>query len=421
MFETDNGAVSFDKLMQIIETVRFDDITGVTENDSPRNLFSPKINSAYEALHNPVMYDRTRRFEENLDKFKRGLIGEVWFKEAMSTSDFTQLSQNILMWRLLAEYIYAENIWEPMVDINDTIPDFRNIQVTQTYGLDAPMPKVGELANYQMDVMNAWDRQYKLAKYGRIFRISWEARMNDWLRMFDRAPKALARGCRNTENSLVTGFLAASAGPNPNLFSTDGSTNGWTVNGNTVAGVPNLTVGTAGNLTPDNLVSIYTAMTSRKLPNGNPQTVKPKFLVVPPALRWQAEKILEAATLIATNITTSGTNPGFLSNLNVAPKLGLVVMENRWLSNLDLSGNVDKTWYLIGDPAEGAAIEVGFMIGRRNPELFRQSPGQLALAGGGLANPDDGDWDTDAMGWKARHTMGGSPLDPRFAWAAVGA
>lgn len=420
MYETENGSVSFDQLMQFIETYRHDDIGVLSAGDEPRALFGQKINSAYEALRDPKRYAQVRRFEEKLEAFRRGRISEIWFKEAMSTSDFTQLSQNILMWRMLAEYQQAENVWEPFVSVNDTIPDFRNIQVTQQYGLDAPMPKVGELANYQMDAISTWDRQYKLAKYGRIFRISWEARMNDWLRMFDRAPRALARGARNTENSLVTGFLAAAAGPNPVLFSTDGSTNGWTTNGVAVAGIANETVGAAGALTPDNLVSIYTTMTSRRLLNGNPQTVKPRFLVVPPALRWQAEKILEAATLVATNITTAGTTPAFLSNVNITPKLGLTVMENRWLINADTSGNVDKTWYLLGDPAEGAAIEVGFMIGHRDPDLFRQSPAQMALAGNGMANPDDGDFETDAMGWKARHVMGGSPLDPRFAWAAVG-
>jgi hypothetical protein len=58
-------------------------------------------------------------------------------------------------------------------------------------------------------------------------------------------------------------------------------------------------------------------------------------------------------------------------------------------------------------------------MGHREPELFRQSPSQTSLAGG-LTNPEDGDFENDAMQWKVRHVMGGLDIEPLFGFAFVG-
>jgi hypothetical protein len=426
--EVGNG-VDFDALMHWVETAgpgRMGEhgvIEGLREGAASghRGLFSAKTNPAYTAWENVAMREKTMRFAESLKKMKQGRIHPLVFQEAISTSDFPQLTTNLLSWRLLALYTQAENIWESIVDVNDTIPDFRNIQVTRMWGLDTPMPKVAQLADYQMDAPSAIDRQYNLAKYGRKFAMSWEAKLNDWLRMFDKVPQALANGARNTENLFVTGLLAAAAGPNPLLFSTDGSTNGATGNTGAVLGPINEIVGAAATFNQPNLQAAYTAMSSQVTPNGNPLQVKPRYLVVPAALKMQAEAVLNAQFLIASNITTSGSTPALVPNVNVMQQNPLTIIENRWLPAVDKSGNVNKTWYLVADPAAGGApIEVGFLMGHRQPELFRQSPNQESISGAG-ATPDDGDFENDAMQWKVRHVMGGIDVEPLYAFAFVGA
>jgi hypothetical protein len=419
--EVGNG-VDFDALMHWVETagpgkqLEHGSFDRMTQGDAPRALFNSRINPAYAAYENRVVREKTYRFIERMKKFAKGRLPPALFTEAVSTSDFPQLSTNLLSWRLLSLYNQAENVWQNIVDVNETIPDFRSVQVTRMWGLDSPMPKVRELADYELDAPFASDRTYKLAKYGRKFAMSWEAKLNDWLRMFDRVPQALASGARNTENLFVTGLLAAAGGPNPLLFSIDGSTNGVGAN----LGPINEVVGASAALNYTNLVAAYTAMASQVTPTGLPLNLRPRYLVVPPALKMPAEQILNSQLLIAGNVTTAGSTPGYVPNYNVMQRYPLEIVENRWLSSVDKSGNVNKTWYLIADPAAGGApIEVGFLMGHREPELFRQSPSQTSLAGG-LTNPEDGDFENDAMQWKVRHVMGGLDIEPLFGFAFVG-
>jgi hypothetical protein len=422
-YEVGNG-VDFDALMHWVETAgpgktsEHGSVERLVDGMATghRGLFSARVNPGITAWENRRWREKTMRFAEKLKKFKQGRIQPLFWSEAVSTSDFPQLTTNLLSWRLLALYAQAENVWETIVDVNDTIPDFRSVQVTRLWGLDSPMPKVRELAEYEMDAPTAIDRTYKLAKYGRKFAMSWEAKLNDWLRMFDKVPQALANGARNTENLFVTGLLAAVGGPNPLLFSIDGSTNGV---GSTLGPI-NEIVGAAGALTQPNLVAGYTAFASQVMPNGNPLQIKPRYLVVPPALKMPAEAILNSQFLLASNVTTAGSTPAFVPNVNVLQNNPLTIIENRWLSAADKSGNVNKTWYLIADAgASGAPMEVGFLMGHRQPELFRHSPNAERIAGG-LASPDDGDFENDAMQWKVRHVMGGLDVEPLYAFAFVG-
>jgi hypothetical protein len=415
------GGVDFDALMHWVETTaparmqEYGTIEALSGSDTPfgrRGLFRRNINPAYEAWEDPRRRAKVYRFAETLKKFKRGRIREAFFYETISTSDFPQLTTNLLQWRLLALYQQAEQVWQPLVDINDTIPDFRSVQVTRMWGLDAPLPKVRELADYEMDAPSAVDRQYKLAKYGKMFGMSWEAKLNDWLRMFDKVPQALANGARNTENLFVTGLLAAAGGPNPLLFSIDGSTNGAGTN----LGPINEVVGASGAFNYANLVAGYTAFSSQVTPAGNPLNLRPRYLVVPPALKMPAEQLLNSQLLIAGNVTTAGSTPAYVPNYNVMQRYPLEIIENRWLSAVDKSGNVNKTWYLVADPASGGApIEVGFLMGHREPELFRR-----ASMVDNEADPDNGDFENDAMRWKVRHVMGGIDIEPLYAFAFVG-
>jgi hypothetical protein len=242
--------------------------------------------------------------------------------------------------------------------------------------------------------------------------MSWEAKLNDWLRMFDKVPQALANGAANTENLFVTGLLAAAGGPNPLLFSIDGSTNG--AGGN--LGPINEIVGASGAFNYTNLVAGYTAFANQSTPAGNPLNLRPRYLVVPPALKMPAEQLLSSQLLLASNVTTAGSTPAYVPNVNVMQKYPLEIVENRWLAAVDKSGNVNKTWYLIADPASGGSpIEVGFLMGHREPELFRQ-----ASRVDNEGDPDNGDFENDAMKWKVRHVMGGLDVEPLYAFAFVG-
>src|SRR5215471_20355563 len=100
-----------------------------------------------------------------MKKFHNGRLPQWKFYETVSSSDFPQLTANTLQWRLLDLYSQVDLSWEQMVDINDTIPDFRPVKVTRVEGFDGPLPVVPEGSNYPMDAPTASDKTYKLAKF----------------------------------------------------------------------------------------------------------------------------------------------------------------------------------------------------------------------------------------------------------------
>jgi hypothetical protein len=101
----------------------------------------------------------------------------------------------------------------------------------------------------------------------------------------------------------------------------------------------------------------------------------------------------------------------------MANKVKLVI--NPWLPLISTT-NGNTSWYLFADPNVGRpAIEVGFLIGHETPELFMKSPNATRV-GGGLIDPTEGDFDTDAVEWKERHVFGGTLMDPKSGVASNG-
>jgi hypothetical protein len=393
-----------------------DDDINLLETDLPITVQSLNKRSPW--------YEATLRHAEMVDKFATGKYAAEMFpayvrtlrrnKEAISTSDFSQLTANVLYWALLPLYAAEDNQWEKLVSIRDTIQDFRNVQLTRIEGGDQPFPLVPELSNYPMVTMVSSDKTYKVNKYGEIVSISWEATLNDYLNMFSKWPQWLAMGARATENSIITQLLAVAAGPNPLLFSTNGSTNGGVTN--------QVNSATNGILNEANLIAAYTAMNNQFNAAGNPMMVKPKYLVVPPALLYTAQKLLSATVLIPGQLPTTGTagQNVMISGVNAVGQLGLEIVENRWLAKVDTSGNANVTWYLLAEPGATAAMEVGFLTGQRSPQVFQKISGQQT-SGGGATDPMQGDFERDAMAWKVRHIFGGLALEPRYAYAMRGA
>jgi hypothetical protein len=61
-----------------------------------------------------------------------------------------------------------------------------------------------------------------------------------------------------------------------------------------------------------------------------------------------------------------------------------------------------------------------FLRGYEAPEIVMKASDKIT-AGGGQLSPFSGDFDTDDIKYRVRAVMGGSRLDPRFAYAQVSA
>jgi hypothetical protein len=92
---------------------------------------------------------------------------------------------------------------------------------------------------------------------------------------------------------------------------------------------------------------------------------------------------------------------------------------NPWLPIVDTTtGN--SAWYLFGQTMAGRpAMEVGFLRGHEQPEVFVKAPDSMRV-GGGMAPVEDGDFETDAIRHKVRHVLGGTLMDPKMGVASDG-
>src|ERR1044072_8281204 len=107
------------------------------------------------------------------------------------------------------------------------------------------------------------------------FRCSWEAFMNDELRVLQQLPTEMARWARDTEDVLTTGVLATATGPNADFFNTTEDFGGPAPAGNYVPGTPPLTL--------DALEHAINYIGMRQV-NGRPVRVQHLDLLVLPSL-----------------------------------------------------------------------------------------------------------------------------------------
>ena len=160
----------------------------------------------------------------------------------------------------------------------------------------------------------------------------------------------------------------------------------------------------------------FTILAAQTDSDGEPIVIDSAELVVPPALEVVALNILNAVEI---RVLTSGGGDSaqglvatnWMKNrlrLNVNPYIPIVVTTG---------SRGDTTWLVVANPSSARpTVEIGFLRGHAEPEIFIKSPNSQRV-GGGAAAPMDGDFRTDSIEYKVRHVLGGVLMDPK---AAVG-
>ena len=355
-------------------------------------------------------------FEESLTKFidlmtnKGGDKTHWWkakMKEAETTSDFPLLFGTVLERTLLAKYQIAKPDWRTYVKVG-TQNDFRIANAFGIFGLQSNLAVVKERGEYKSDKLQAGKFAIRLKKFGRKFPLSWEALINDDLGAFSDAAERLSNAALRTEFFQATSLFSGSGGPNSTLFSAAGT--------HPIDGTSFNNKGTAA-LTGDNLAAAITAMKSQKDADGEPIIINRFHVVVPVALEYKLLQILSQNLLIATALGSTSAAATQTSE-NVIAKYPITAHTNPYLDLIDTTKGT-TTWYVFADPsADGAAVGMNFLRGRENPEIVQKTSDKISL-GGGAVSPLEGDFDSDSMVWRVRHILGGTQLDPRFAYAQV--
>lgn len=354
--------------------------------------------------------DRAKRLahlEERMQAFmnfmtytpkKRAYIME---SGAESTSDFPILFGTILDRQLLAKYKIQTPAWRSYVKVG-TQQDFRANNIIGLFGLQSGLSAVPELGEYKAGKLIEGRVANTVKKYGRVFPLSWEALINDDLGAFSDVADRLANAALRTEYRAVTNLIAIAAGPNTAVF------------GNAVTAIDGATVDNYDTqpLSAGTLFDTYVAMANQNDIDGEPVMIDGVVLVVPPAKYKAALEATSAAALIATGVGNAAARQ---TSANVTANLNIDIVVNPYLPIIDTTtGNT--AWYLFAKLSNGAALQMNYLRGHEAPEIVMRSSNKVTL-GGGPVSPMEGNFEQDSMQWRVRHVLGGSPIDPRMAYA----
>ena len=259
------------------------------------------------------------------------------------TTDFPLLLMDTVNRTLLAQYAIQERTFTSWAR-RSTMNDFRAVTRVRLSEMLGNLEEVKEGAEYKYGTFSENGESYKLAKYGKIIGITWEAIINDDLSAFDRIPQAFAVSAARLQSNIVYSMLLA------NGFSVMGDGNAL------FSAAHSNFVGTAGNqttggtaLSEASLTLAYTSFRQQKDAAGNKLNLKPKYLIVGPKNEFLAQKL----TSVNFTATKQADTP-------VGSLTGLTLVVDAEIENYE--------WFLVADPASLDTVEYSFLAGEE--ELF---------------------------------------------------
>lgn len=347
-------------------------------------------------------------------------------REAVSSGDFPLLFQSISQASMLGQYAELPQQW-PTFSVRTTVPDFRPARMVrwdtiagQSMSTDynggaerhvRALPRIPELTEYPTFNLTTEGTDYFVNKYGARFPFSWEAFMNDELRVLSQLPTEMARWARDTEDVLTTGVLATSTGPNPDFFNSTENFGPSAPAGNYVDGNPPLTL--------DSLERAIAQIGMRQV-NGRQVRVQNFVLLVPPSLALTAQEIAQGTTYLRVRQLPDGTE--MRQNVSSPVAGRFTVVESPWLPLIDSSANAATTWYLVpagGQTERGPAIVTAFLRGHETPEVRVMGDTGRALGGGDIS-AFEGSFSHDDVQYRVRSIIGAAGIDASAVAVSLG-
>jgi hypothetical protein len=347
--------------------------------------------------------------------------GSAWlFNEAMSTSDFTALTADVLDRSLLG---YYSNVPIPNEGLakKTILRDFRNRKLFIENGMTGAFDKIGEFEVYEQRALTEGTPiTYYPDVYAGGAKISWRALINDDLGIFQEIPQRLAIAAARTRHKFITGLYIDKNGPHASLFK---------------AGYSNLitqTYGAVGNnppLTAAGLADGLTVLKRQLDPDGDPILIPGNlFLVVGPGLWATAKNLMNQltteVTILGGDAGAAGSYPKTKVQVNNWMVGGMTLVEDPYMRVIASSATgsiADTMWMLFADPSQQMrpALEIGDLQGYGTPQTFTKAPNTQRI-GGGL-DATMGDFYTMSTEMKTLVAFGGVQIDGRSAVASTGA
>jgi len=350
--------------------------------------------------------DHLARVVEAAELFTAGTTGSnPWaslaLREALARPDFNILLGQSFDVEMLAAYEEITPEWQQIAKPT-VVKDFKKKKFIELFGGRDAFDEVHEGEEYKSRSKDEDEYELSARKFGNTFDLTFELRKNDELDGLASLPDDLAAGARATEDRVTFEALVTKTGPNTALFT------------NRAAGKVSNPVDNKP-LTRENLEAAWIAISKRKGRDGRPVRLAGTRLrlVVPQALQFQAEAIVNTPTIEVTEGSQKYFRPNPLFG-----KFDIVV--SWWVSIINESAKADTTWFIVPAPTVARpAIAFAKMRGEENPDI-RVRMDQGSRVGGGSVPVDEGSFKDDTISYRGRHIAGAGSLDPIATYASTG-
>jgi len=391
------------QFLDMVESIKMED-TNV------QNIFRQdgvSVRSLYDTMSEAQKVEHNRKLSEAMRfvrAFREGRIAPVRFREAMTTSDFPYLFGDVIDRTLLGAYQMYPSSYQSWCKIGE-VRDFRTVKRKYLNGGDGTLEEVESGDEYNRGKRTDGEYSYAVKKYGRKLPFTWEDMINDDLGAFADNPAALGRAAKRTVEKFATSLICDGDGPHASFFSSG--------NGNLVTNTLNM----AG------LHAAATEMYELVDDSGDtdePIMNDPAVLAVPPALKLTAQALVNTLQVQAKT-SGGGTSAQEIYTKNLFQDLQIAVLPYMSRIITDTPANARTSWFLFASPqqTERPAVEIGFLRGHKEPEIFMKAPNAVRV-GGSSVGAMDGDFDTDSVEYKVRYVFGGARMDYRAAVGSSG-
>lgn len=311
---------------------------------------------------------------ENIDRSRFAeATGGMHFRESLDAAALANVLGNSIHRAMIRDYRLPSpeyDIWRPIVEVVP-VQDFRTNERTRLGGY-GDMPTVAAGAPYTALTSPSDEKAtYAIGKRGGTEDITLEQIRNDDVGVITRIPVKIARASKRTLAKFVFDFIK----DNPAIY--DGDALYHANHGNLQTAALDATA----------LAAHRQLMLKQTEKNSLERLgIGPKYLVVPVDLEETSVNLFNRST---------NNDKTFIQTLSLT-----IIPVWYWTDAND--------WATVADPMDIPFIEIGFLDGNEEPELFVQD------------NPSVGSMFThDKLTWKLRHVWGGNVVDYRGTTKAV--
>lgn len=300
-------------------------------------------------------------------------------KEASTllTTTWTEVFGDSVRRKIMKEYNRPQlQDWKKVVSDIGSAPDFRTNRRIRIGGF-GNLATVSENGTYQyIDLPTDEEVSYAVEKRGNLYSLSFESMVNDDLgRIKSLFTKVGVAAIQTIYEYVFTTLIS----DNPDMDYDSVALFHATSHG------ANLGSTALADAALDDRIFNMLAQTEQD--SGKPLGIRPKYLLVPIELSRVAWEVTRAT--VSTSGARTETVENWFKQFAIEP-----IIVNHWTDATD--------WYMVADPRQYPTIELDFLNGREEPEIFVQDQPTIGSV-----------FTADKVTVKIRHIYGADDLDHR--------